>query len=37
MSPKYPIAISAAALATAAAVIVPATSAQTPTAQTQVC
>ena len=34
MSPKYPIAISAAALATAAAVIVPATSAQTPTAQT---
>ncbi len=35
MSPKYPIAISAAALATAAAVIVPGTNAQTPTAQTR--
>ena len=33
MSLKYPIAIAAAALATAAAVIVPGTSAQTPTAQ----
>ncbi len=35
MSPKYPIAVCAAALATAAAVVVPGTSAQTPSAQGQ--
>ncbi|MCA1701571.1 MAG: hypothetical protein LC790_22845, partial [Actinobacteria bacterium] len=33
MTPKYPIAVCAAALATAAAVLVPGTSAQSPGAQ----